>query len=309
MSRLFGIRYQLQVGNNAEYLDIQLRDDSYNSGHALRVTFLVQHEIGGYISYAEISVYNLTAENEDAIFSKYRTVTLQAGFKELFGTVFKGELVNVQRIPGGATGTRGIKLFCRSSAQAASYNTVNQSFGASTDPVDIIRACAQAIGNPIIFSGDFSDIPRRARGTVLQGNPITILDSLAKSFGFAWSVENGITKIIRNGHTVEGEVFLFSSRTGMIGSPVVTDTEVSVRVALNPVVQLGRQIKIESVAPEFSFSGAYFVNIPRSIGEGVYRVSRIVHVGDSHGQVWESQLSCLRLDASAQTALAGRISR
>ena len=309
MSELFGIRYQLQIGDNAEYLDIELRDDSYNSGQSLRIAFLVQHEIGGYISFAEISIYNMSEANEDSIFEKYRSVTLQAGFRELFGPIFKGQVINVQRIPGGADGTRGIKLFCRSSAEAANYNTVNQSLGASASASDVIRSCAQALGNPIIFSGDFDSLPRRARGTVLQGNPITILNSLMKSFDFTWTIENGITKIIRNGYQVEGEMFLFSSRTGMIGSPIVTDTEISVRVALNPVVQLGRKIKIESTAPEFAFSGAYFINIPRSIGEGVYQVSRIVHVGDSHGQTWESQLNCLRLDASDQATLAGRISQ
>lgn len=309
MSEIFGKRYQIQVGNNAEYLDIELRDDSYNSGQSLRIAFLVQHEIGGYISFAEISIFNLNRESEDAVFSKYRSITLQAGYREIFGPVFKGQIINVQRIPGGSDGTRGIKLFCRSSAEAATYNTVNQSLGPSASASDIIRSCAQALGNPIIFSGGFDNLPKRARGTVMQGNPVTILNSLAKSFDFNWTIENGITKIIRNGYQVEGDMFVFSSRTGMIGSPIVTDTEISVRVALNPVVQLGRKIKIESVAPEFAFSGAYFVNIPRSIGEGVYQVTRIVHVGDSHGQVWETQLNSLRLDASDQETLAGRISQ
>lgn len=309
MAKIFGRRYQLQIGDKAEYLDIQLRDESYNSGKSLRINFLIQHEIGGYVSYAEISVFNLNRQSQDAIFEKYRSVVLQAGFKEMFGPIFKGEIINVQLIPGGSDGTRGVKLFCRSSAKSIRYATVNQSLSQSANAYDILRACAAPIGNPIIFSGDFDNLPRRPRGSVLQGNPITNLNSLAKDFDFSWTIENGITKIIRNGYQVEGDMFVFSSRTGMIGSPIVTNTEISVRVALNPVVQLGRKIKIESVAPEFAYSDVYFTSVPRSIGEGVYQVTRIVHVGDSHGQVWETQLNSLRLDASDQATLAGRISQ
>lgn len=309
MAKIFGRRYQLQIGDNAEYLDIQLRDESYNSGKALRISFLVQHEVGGYVSYAEISIFNLNRQSQESIFEKYKSVVLQAGYKEMFGPVFKGEITNVQMIPGGADGTRGVKLFCLSSAKSIRYTTVNQSLGKSASAYDILRACAAPIGNPVLFSGDFDSIPARSRGTVLHGNPITNLNSLAKDFGFSWTIENGITKIIKNGSQVEGDMFVFSSKTGMISSPIVTDTEISVRVALNPVVQLGRKIKIESVAPEFAYSDVYFTRVPRSIGEGVYQVSRIVHVGDSHGQTWETQLNCLRLDASDQATLAGRISQ
>jgi hypothetical protein len=104
-------------------------------------------------------------------------------------------------------------------------------------------------------------------------------------------------------------MFVFSSQTGMIGSPVVGDGEVSVRVALNPAVQLGRNIQIKSLAPEFAFSGAYYVKIPRSIGEGIFQVRRINHVGDSFSAVWESQLTCFRLADVQRESIAERSTR
>lgn len=309
MSRIYERRYQLQLGNSAEYLDIEMKGNVYNSGNALRISFLVQHEMGGYVSYAEISIYNMTRDHEDSIFDKWRSVTLQAGYESAFGVIFKGEIINVQRIPVGNSGTRGIKIFCMSSARAVSYNVVNKSFGSSATAKDILTACAQAINIPILFYGDFSYVPNKPRGTTLNGDPSALLDSFQKSLDFKWCIENNVIKIIRNGYQVEGDMFVFSADSGMIGSPVVTDVEISVRVALNPVVQLGRKIKIESVAPEFAFSGAYTNPVPRSIGEGVYQVTRIVHVGDSHGQEWQTQLSSLRLDASDRDTLAARISQ
>lgn len=295
MAELFGYRYGLQIGDQAEYLDIQLRDNTYNLGQGLRISFLVQHDFGGFVSYAEISIYNLKTENEERIFEKYRSVTLQAGWPELYGAIFKGQVINYQRITATDDGTRGIKLFCRSSAESLTFSYVNKTFAPETEIIEIIRTVAASIGNPVTFSGDFSDIPKRSRGTVLKGDPKRLLDRMAVWFDYNWSIENGATKIVRNGATVDGEMYLFSPQTGMIGSPVVGDGEVSVRVALNPAVQLGRNIQIKSTAPEFAFSGAYYVNIPRSIGEGIFQVRRINHVGDSFSPVWESQLTCFRL--------------
>lgn len=306
MAELYRYRYQLQVGNEAEYLNIQLRDESYNEGDALRISFLVQHDFGGFVSYAEISVYNLSTESEEKIFEKYRSVTLQAGWPEMFGTIFKGQVINYQRIPGTNEGTHGIKMFCRSSAQALNFVYVNQTFSPQAEITEIIRVVATAIGNPVTFHGDFSNLPKRPRGTVLKGEPKKLLDKMMEWFDFTWTVENGVTKIVRNGSLVEGDMFLFSAQTGMIGSPVVGDNDVTVRVALNPVVQLGREIKIISTAPEFQFSGAYFYQIPRSIGEGNFQVRGINHVGDSFSAVWESQLRCFRLADVERNSIAER---
>lgn len=309
MAELYGYRYALQIGDEAEYLNIQLRDQAYNDGNGLRISFLVQHEFGGFVSYAEISVYNLKTETEEKIFEKFRSVTLQAGWPELFGTIFKGQIINYERLPATDTGTRGLRLFCRSTAEALTFNYVNQTFSASTEIIEIIRTVAAALGNPVVFSGDFSNIPKRSRGSVLKGAPKKLMDRMAEWFGFTWTIENSITKILRNGAQAEGDMYVFTPQTGMIGSPVIGDGEVSVRVALNPAVQLGRSVQIKSTAPEFAFSGAYYVNIPRSIGEGIFQVRRINHVGDSFSAVWESQLTCFRLADVMRDDISTRAAR
>lgn len=309
MAELFGYRYQLSIGDEAEYLNIQLRDDNYNLGQGLRISFLIQHEYGGFVSYAEITVYNLKTETEEKIFKEFRSITLQAGWPELFGVIFRGQIINYQRVTATNDGTRGIKFFCRSTAQTLKFSYVNQTFAPEAEIVEIIRVVAANLGNAVTFTGDFSAIPKRSRGTVLKGTPAKLLDKMAGWFGFSWAIENGVTRIIKNGAVSEGTMYLFTPQTGMIGSPVVGDGEVSVRVALNPAVQLGGNVQIKSTAPEFAFSGAYFVNIPRSIGEGVFQVRRINHVGDSFSGTWESQLTCFRLADVQRNSIAERASQ
>lgn len=71
----------------------------------------------------------------------------------------------------------------------------------------------------------------------------------------------------------------------------------------------GFTIKLESMAPRFEFSGAFFYDVPRTIGEGYYKVNSLVFAGDSHGDQWESQISCLRLSAAAQAGISERATR
>ncbi|WHL27756.1 hypothetical protein QJS63_26230 [Pseudomonas juntendi] len=135
------------------------------------------------------------------------------------------------------------------------------------------------------------------------------MNELASTWGFDWMIENGATKIIKNGFAMPNEVFVISAASGMIGSPVVTDTEVGIRCTLNPKLKLGDTIKLESMAPQFEFSGAFFYEVPRTIGEGFYRINSLAVIGDSHGDPWETQISCLRLDTMAQSGISDRATR
>ena len=135
------------------------------------------------------------------------------------------------------------------------------------------------------------------------------MNELGETFAFDWMVENGAIKIIKRDFALDNQVYVISSGTGMIGSPVVSDTEVGIRYTLNPKIKLGYTIKLESMAPRFEFSGAFFYDVPRTIGEGYYRVNSLVFAGDSHGDQWESQISCLRLSAAAQAGISERATR
>lgn len=205
--------------------------------------------------------------------------------------------------------TKGIRFFCKSSAKERDQNLINLTLSPETDPVQIIETCAEPFGAEIQFYGDFSELKRRSRGTVLQGSPTSCMNELAEAFVFDWMIENGAMKIIKREYALDNQVYVISAGTGMIGSPVVTDTEVGIRYILNPKLKLGDTIKLESMAPRFEFSGAFFYDIPRTVGEGYYKVNSLVFAGDSHGDQWETQISCLRLSAAAQAGISERATR
>ncbi|WJM55977.1 hypothetical protein QUC26_12875 [Pseudomonas asiatica] len=308
-------RYRLRFGRPTGTLSYEMNPNPANpAGDGLRITFQVIHFAGNAFSVAEISIYNVAdyAARQmlgDGITKKYQFISLEAGYANSFGSVFLGQITNVQRILEDGGSTRGIKFFCRSQAKERDQRIINLTLAPETDPVQIIEECADSFGGDIQFFGDFGDLKRRSGGTVLQGSPVACMNELAAAYEFDWMIENGATKIIKKGFAMPNEVYVINAATGMIGSPVVTDTEVGIRFALNPKLKLGDTIRLESMAPQFEFSGAFFYEVPRTIGEGLYKINSLAVIGDSHGDPWETQISCLRLDTMAQSGISERATR
>jgi hypothetical protein len=307
---IFLRRYRLKVGRETGTLSYEMTPDV----EGLRITFMATHFAGGAFSIAEITLYNMRESVArqmlgDGPDGKYKFISLEAGYSDLFGAVFVGQVTNVQRVLEDGGATRGIKFFCASLAKDRDLTSINLTLSPETDPVQIIEECASVYGAEIQFYGDFSGLKRRSRGTVLQGSPRACMNELAQAFEFAWMVENDVMKIIKRDFAMNMKATI-SGDTGMIGSPVVTDSEVGIRYILNPKLKLGDTIKLESMAPRFEFSGAFYSDaIPRTIGEGYYKINSLVFVGDSHGDQWETQISCLRLNAAAQADISNRATR
>lgn len=303
-------RYRLKLGRGSGTTTYEMKTD----GDGLRITFQATHFAGGALSVAEITVYNVTryATRQmlgDGAERRYEFISLEAGYDDPFGAVFVGQITNVQRVLEDGGATRGVRFFCKSAAKARDQNVINMTLAPETDPVQIIEECALPFGLEIQLYGDFADLPKRSRGTVLQGSPTACLNELAEAYQFDWMIEGESIKFIKRGFAMPDDVYVISADSGMIGSPVVTDTEVGVRYRLNPKLKLGSIIRLESMAPRFEFSGAFFYDIPRTIGEGYYKVNSLVFAGDSHGDQWESQISCLRLGAAAQAGISARATR
>lgn len=317
---IFSRRYRLKLGRPTGNLVYEMnpgnkapRDDALPAGDGLRITFQIIHFAGNALSVAEIAIYNVSDQSArqmlgDGTEKKYQFVSLEAGYESNFGSVFLGQITNVQRFMEDGGATSGIKLFCQSQAKDRDQRIINLTLAPETDPVQIIEECASRFGAEIQFFGDFSGLKRRSGGTVLQGALVSRMNELAATYEFDWMVENNAMKIIKNGFAMPVKATI-SATTGMIGSPVVTDSEVGIRCAMNPKLKLGDSIKLESMAPRFEFSDVFFYKVPRTIGEGLYKIYSLAIIGDSHGDPWESQVSCLRLDTMSQSGISERAGR
>ena len=262
-------------------------------GKQFKMTFEVLHDFGGYTSYADVALYNLSAETANKAFKRGSELTLRAGYADSIDVIFSGTISNVLRErQGPSTITR---LISRGTRLPSDQTQVNETLGKGVRVVDIIRACGFATNTPVVMDDtQFADIEPYVRGYTVDGDPRVIMDKLAKTHNFSYTFENGRLIVVRKGYAREGEVHVVSQFTGMEGIPEITETGVDVVVRLNPKIRIGGKYRLESDLATFNFSNLYFVDIPESAGQGEYEIFKVVHTGDTYGDAWSTKITGYR---------------
>lgn len=258
-------------------------------GRQFKIVFEILHDFGGFMSYCDLSIYNLSADTANTAFKRGSKIAFRAGYADTIDSIFIGKIKNVLRERRGPnTITR---LICRGGRLTSENNQITETLGAGSKVTDIIRACANTLNYPIVIDeSQFDDVGLYARGYVLNGDPRVYLDKLAETHGFSYIVENDRIIVVRNGFFRQGNVHIVSQFTGMEGIPQITEVGADVVVRLNPRIRIGGRYKIESELSTFNFSNLYFQDIPESAGKGEYRIFKLTHGGDSWGDAWSTKI-------------------
>jgi len=283
MTDLYGRRFELLINDQTFIAE--------SGGRLFKLTFEVLVDFGGYNSYADIQLYNLSNDSVSKVLSRDATITLRAGYADNIDKLFVGKIKNVMKE------RRGPDIVTRIIARSGSETStvVNKSLGVNTSVIQCIRECTEAMGYPLtINDADFSDLPPYPRGVVLSGDPRTKLDELAQTHKFSYVIDSGKIVVSKNTGYVSGSPIVISQDTGMEGIPEITESGCDVTVRLNPKLKIGRRIEIKSEFKTFNFSNLYFQNIPENAGAGVYRVFRLSHSGDTYGNTWSTKITGYR---------------
>lgn len=262
-------------------------------GRQFKCVFEVLHDFGGYTSYADIALYNLSADTVNKVFERGTVLSLRAGYADSIDTIFTGTIQNVLRERQGPTTIT--RLICRGGKLLDDQTQVNETLGKNTKVTEIIRACVTSMGYPIVMDdAQFADIDPYPYGYTLSGDPRVYLDNLAKSHDFDYVIENERMIVVRKGYARQGDVHVVSQFTGMEGIPEITEVGVDVVTRLNPKIKIGGRYRIESDLATFNFSNLYFVDIPESAGVGEYKIFKLTHSGDTWGDAWSTKITGIR---------------
>lgn len=259
------------------------------SGVQFRVVFNILHDFGGFVSYADISIYGLSRDTEAKAFKKGQTIDLKAGYADSIDYIFRGDVVNIFREKKGAD--KLTRLICMGGAINRQETSVFKTFGKNTKLTNILTSISEAIGYPLtIKEDDFADI-NYGRGYTLSGSPSDYLKKLAKTHSFNWVIENNRLVVVKSDSYRDGSIHQVSQFTGMVGAPEITEIGADVDLKLNPKIKIGGRFQITSEFKTFNFSDVYFKGIKESAGLGVYRIFKIEHSGDSYGDSWNSKIT------------------
>lgn len=281
--------YKLEIGSDDEIRTFDGFPDSTAS--PMQIEFRIDQTPNAMRSYAEITLYGLSAASRQAITQRFQKVRLTAGYVGSYGQIFIGEIENVSMGRAGAESF--VRMYCQAGADKFGAVYVSRGFGANTPALEIILAVAETFGYPVEVIGDFSQLPRAIRGEVLFGASQIEMDKLARRYGFRWFIENGQVTIIKHDATRPGAAFQFTAQNGLIGSPELAVDGVSIDVLLNPVIRPADQFTVDAVTGRASFHSIYYQRFA-GLGRGLYRVASLQHEGSFFGDRWQTKLNGVR---------------
>jgi len=105
------------------------------------------------------------------------------------------------------------------------------------------------------------------KGVTLSGRSSDMLDKWMKSVGLEWSIQDGRVVANKADDTDDQETVRLFSTSGIIGSPEIgEDGTLTARALLNGNIAPNRRVRVLT-----------------ELVEGVYKVNKVTHTGDTWG--------------------------
>jgi len=261
----------------------------------LRVNFKVEKSLIGYPNLANIKIYNLSETNRNVIEKRGLKIQLFAGYKDVsLPLLFFGDIANVIHIKNGPDWIS--EIFAKDGFNILSTATINQTLpaGSTSETIyntligqmqGITKGATEGLKN--CLSGKKSLL----RELQLSGNIKDWLDKISKDCGFEYSINDGTIETTPTGFPLSDEPpVIINQGSGMIGSPERTEIGINVKHFLLPELKLGRTIKIESLSERINVGNLFFRQIPPIRGDGTYRIDKLIHQGDTHDNLWQTEI-------------------
>lgn len=260
----FGRRWKLDISNDQETLSIE----------QLRVAFEIDKTINEKPNPAKIQVWNLNRDHINQLLSQdYKKVALSVGYGEL-RQIYAGDITKTRIQREGLDFV--LTLECSDGHQAYTQSRAKTTLKAGATDKQIVEELQKTM--PKVQSGAI-DIPNQRklpRGRVLNGNSRDILTKIARNNKADWSIQDGSLIFLPKDKVLSDDAVLISQDTGMINAPEQTDEGLELTCLLNPALQIGGLVKVESIIEYFN---------------GEYKIVKLAHSGDGIGGDWRSKMT------------------
>lgn len=266
-----------------------IRIVSNGSNNTLKATVNITKTSISTPNHSEIKIWNLSEETRNALNGSELRIEVYAG-QEGQGNkdlIFTGGILNsvYDRTNKGIITT----IIGLDGQTSLIRSTIGASFNANTPVRDVILYIANQLKGITIIPDQIHVIDNTTnqelvvgyKGISLIGSPKNCLDKLARQFGFSWSIQNGVFKVVKDG-TYRQTGIVLSGRTRLVKvSPMLTGpTQQQKGVSLEGVytrgLTPGDMIQVESV-------------IDKQLN-GLYGIHTLNYNLDPKGQVWNMRI-------------------
>lgn len=175
-------------------------------------------------------------------------------------------------------------LICLAGYGGTSRGLISQTWGGGTKLTSIVKTMAGKIPGITIGPINITERDMGSQGLSHCGLAKDGLDKLARSYGFSWWIDKGIFHAVDDEKALQGREVMISYKNGtllraepMLVSPFSKQRGTSIRALINPNVEPGHMVKLESeINPQLN---------------GSYKVHDLVQTGDTHSSEWEMNIS------------------
>jgi hypothetical protein len=267
-----------------------------------RVVFDIQISPGDALSLADIRIYNLL---KTTAIQQGSSIVFRAGFEDANDTLFIGYVTNVLRERDPGSTEIVTRLICKSGDPVKDRGSAQGSYGKGTRIVDVLRDLARSWPIQLdVDEGQFVDSPLLVSGYNTNGDIPTILFDLGYAYGFDWVQERGRLVVTRRNFPRTVTPTLISQFTGMQGIPEVTrgpdGLGVFVSVKMNPYFRVNGKITLQSEFATYNTGNLYVVELGGDASaNGDYNIFALRQRGDSHGNLWTTEIDGIRAGAVA----------
>lgn len=279
-----------------------------------RVTFSIRRGDLQTPNSADLRIYNVADATANRVMKEFTRVVIQAGYEGNFGLIFDGTIKQARR--GRLDGKDSyIDVTAADGDEAYNFSTMALSLAAGVPPKDQVQEFLKFMPGSIV-RGYVPELSTNGpvRGRVYYGMVRDELNDFAQQTDCLWSIQDGKLTLIPQTAYIPGEPVLLSPATGLVGVPEQTQNGIQMRVLLNPSIKIGQLVKLDSTINPFRFgldvgSQASSSNLELSIktnADGLYYVMTADHTGDTRGNEWYTDLTCLAVDATVPTSAAPR---
>ena len=281
-------RYRILIGDGGETaLDVS----------ELRCTFNIEKTVMTQPNLSVVTVYNLAPNTEAQFVQDGMRIVIEAGYRaqDQYGLIFDGKVIHPSRGKEDAT-TYYLSLQGLDGADFLAQSMVSQSLARQQPVRSVIDACVTA-SVPVETGTISSLLPDNAfiRGRVLFGMSRKYMQMMAQSVGAALYVEDGKLNMIAAPDLPAGEIFQLDETSGLVGFPKQTESGISFSCLLNPRLRLNDLVFLnnESIKQQTGSIGQVIRPLAAS---GIYRVTKINHVGDTRGSDWHTNCEAVAQD-------------
>jgi hypothetical protein len=292
---LYGRKFKIYVAK---------KDDTAWDVTSLRVKFNIEKVAKQTANYAEVEIYNLTRDTENAIIQEGTRVIIEAGYQGTttntdtnettyirYGKIFDGDIIQSMRDRDDNVDYI-LKLVCIDGDSFLNNNIIKMTLNSGVTQRQIVENIAANANKPTEvgrITADLSDA-KLPRGKVFFGVPKGYLRNVSNGNGANfWIEDNQLQVASPTDDFNASDAIVITPQNGMIGIPAQTEYGVQVKCLLDPRIKLMSMIKIDNTM--IRQMKQQIGKIPTMLDQdGQYQVYKLKHTGDTRDNEWYTDI-------------------